>query len=376
MTSEPASHTIPPQSYPLDFGSIRGLVEYRFTLLDAYIDVSGMPTFITAREPVRDKFQELLRDLSNHGLMAKIRRASDKLVISVFPKPRLGRPRKALNVALFLATIGTVAFASFMYVSAVDPRLIPILFSGTSLQAQATILALSILGIVGLHETGHLVAVRYHKMDATLPYFFPAPPPVGTFGAVISLRGPPANRDQLFDLGFSGPLAGFLTTVTVAAFAVLTIPLITEQQTSALLSENLLSTVGWPHIPLLLNLLLDVKTVPAGQVPVLTSIALAVQVGALITFLNLLPVWQLDGGHISRATFGEKGHKYSAVVAFAVLLLSQYWGFALLLLVFMLASRRPLLGVEPLDDVSPLSRSRKALFASTLVMLALSFVII
>jgi len=376
VTSEPASHTIPPQSYPLDFGSIRGLVEYRFTLLDAYIDVSGMPTFITAREPVRDKFQELLRDLSNHGLMAKIRRASDKLVISVFPKPRLGRPRKALNVALFLATIGTVAFASFMYVSAVDPRLIPILFSGTSLQAQATILALSILGIVGLHETGHLVAVRYHKMDATLPYFFPAPPPVGTFGAVISLRGPPANRDQLFDLGFSGPLAGFLTTVTVAAFAVLTIPLITEQQTSALVSENLLSTVGWPHIPLLLNLLLDVKTVPAGQVPVLTSIALAVQVGALITFLNLLPVWQLDGGHISRATFGEKGHKYSAVVAFAVLLLSQYWGFALLLLVFMLASRRPLLGVEPLDDVSPLSRSRKALFASTLVMLALSFVII
>ena len=82
-----------------------------------------------------------------------------------------------------------------------------------------------------LHEIGHVLAVRHHKMDATLPYFVPAPPPFpfGTFGAVISLRGPPANRDQLFDLGLSGPIAGFLVTIAVAVLAFLIAPLIPEQ---------------------------------------------------------------------------------------------------------------------------------------------------
>jgi membrane-associated protease RseP (regulator of RpoE activity) len=98
-------------------------------------------------------------------------------------------------------------------------------------------------------------------------------------------------------------------------------------------------------------------------------------VGALITFLNILPVWQLDGGHIARATFGNQGHKIMALVGFGLLLLSGYWGFAVLLLVFMFISRRPLEGLEPLDDVSPLSRTRKALFAASLGMLVLSFVI-
>jgi len=107
----------------------------------------------------------------------------------------------------------------------------------------------------------------------------------------------------------------------------------------------------------------------------LTQVAFAAEVGALITFLNILPVWQLDGGHIARATFGSQGHRFTALVGFGVLFLAGYWGFALLLLVFMFISRRPLEGVEPLDDVSPLSNTRKALFALALGMLVLSFVI-
>ena len=383
MASEPATASpVGPVSYPaypLDFGSIRSLVEYRFTILDAYVDVSGMPTFVTAQEPIKEKFRELLSDLSNHALMAKIRKVSDKLVISVFPKPKLGKPRKRINLILFFATIGTVAFASHTLIFDVDPRLTVALFQNSNLATQVFVLALSILGIVVLHETGHVLAVRHHRMDATLPYFVPAPPPFpfGTFGAIISLRGPPANRDQLFDLGFSGPLAGFLATVGVAVFAILTAPLITEQEATKLVAANLLSSRPWPYVPLFLDLLgqLNLRTVPSGHVLVLTQLAFAAEVGALITFLNILPVWQLDGGHISRATFGEQGHRLTAVIGFGVLFLAGYWGFALLLLLFMFTSRRPLQGVEPLDDVSPLSKSRKALFALALVMLILTFVI-
>jgi len=368
-----------PPSFPVDFGSLRNMVEYRFTLKDAYVDVEGLPTFIVAQEPMKDKFRELLHDLANHNLMAKIRRVQDKLVISMFPKPSLGKPRKIINLVMFVATIFTVGIASSALIFDVDPRLTAALFAKSDLNIQVVILGASILGIVVLHELGHVVAVRHHGMDATLPYFVPAPPPFpfGTFGALISLRGPPANRDQLFDLGFSGPLAGFLATIGVGIFAFLTAPIIAEQEASSLIAANLLSSRPWPYTPLFLQLLgqLGLRTVPAGHVLVLTQIAFAAEVGALITFLNILPVWQLDGGHISRATFGNQGHKYAALVGFGVLFLAGYWGFALLLLLFMFISRRPLEGVEPLDDVSPLSTTRKLLFAVALGMLVLSFVI-
>jgi membrane-associated protease RseP (regulator of RpoE activity) len=365
--------------YPLDFGSIRSLIEFRFKLLDSYVDVTGAATFKVENEPVKDKFVELLRDLANHGMTAKVRRVSGELVISVVPKPKLGKPRKLINVALFVATVGTVSFASYLLIFAADSRLTAALFSGSNLYQQVLVLAVAIIGIVGLHELGHVIAARHHKLDATLPYFVPAPPPFpfGTFGAVISLRGPPSNRDQLFDLGISGPLAGFLATIVVAIFALLSAPLITQQDATRLIAANLLTERAWPYTPLIWELIgyLNLRTVPDGYVLVLTQIAFAAEVGALITFLNVLPVWQLDGGHISRATFGDRGHKVAAFVGFGILFFAGYYGFAFLLILFMLASRRPLQGVEPLDDVSPLSNSRKVLFLLTLVMLVLSFVI-
>jgi membrane-associated protease RseP (regulator of RpoE activity) len=143
------------------------------------------------------------------------------------------------------------------------------------------------------------------------------------------------------------------------------------------MTAGLLSARSWPYSPLFLDLLGEVgwRTVPQGYVMVLTQVAFASEVGALITFLNLLPVWQLDGGHISRAALGNQGHKLIALIGFGILFLAGYYGFAILLLFFMFASRRPLEGVEPLDDVSPLSLSRKILFALSLVMLVLTFVI-
>jgi membrane-associated protease RseP (regulator of RpoE activity) len=362
----------------LDFGSIRNMLEYRFTVLDAYVDVNGLPTFIVVNEPVRRKFQELLQDLRNHNLTARIQRVSDKLVVSVFPKPNLGKPRKLKNLILFFVTLGTVTFASYTLIFWADSRLMTALFSHGNLVAQVVLLTLSILGIIGIHEMGHVLAVRHHKMDATLPYFVPGLPPIGTFGAVISLRGPPGNRDQLFDLGISGPIAGFITTIFVAIFAYLTAPLLPDQQVQALVNANLLSASAWPNSPLLIDTLGEIgfRAVPAGHTLVLTQLAFAAQIGALITFLNLLPVWQLDGGHIARALFGTKGHKIVGIVSFAVLLLAGYWPFALLLIIVMVASRRPLEGLEPLDDVSPLSNSRRALSIMALVMLIFCFVII
>src|SRR3989449_9658246 len=95
----------------------------------------------------------------------------------------------------------------------IDPTANPYLKAG--------LFAGGLLSIIGLHEFGHKAAARHHKMDATLPYFVPGPPPIGTFGALISLKSPPANRDQLFDLGLSGPVVGFVVTIVIAALSVL-----------------------------------------------------------------------------------------------------------------------------------------------------------
>jgi Zn-dependent protease len=369
-------------TYPLDLGSITGMVEYRFMVLDRYVDVNGLATYIVMEEPMKQKFQELLRDLANHNLVATIRKVSNKLAISIFPKPNLKKPRRKINLILFLATIGSVFFASYVLNFIIAPQMMSAIFGSASLWPQVIILALSILGIIVLHEMGHVLVVRHHKMDATLPYFVPAPPPIGTFGAVISLRGPPGNRDQLFDLGFSGPIAGFLASIAVAIFAYLTAPIITDQQAAKLVAAGVLSISGWPSSPLFVEWLggLGLRSPPTGYTLVL--IIFAADFGALITFLNLLPVWQLDGGHIARATFGDRGHKIFALIGFGILILAgyfgsaNYYGFAVLLLVFMIFSRRPLEGVEPLDDVSPLSTTRKLLFVSSLAMLVLTFVIL
>jgi len=99
----------------------------------------------------------------------------------------------------------------------------------------------------------------------------------------------------------------------------------------------------------------------------------AAQIGALLTFLNIVPAWQLDGGHISRAVFGANGHRVASVVGLLLLFVSGYWTFGILILAFMFFSRRGFAGVEPLDDISPVSNSRKLLYFLALVMLVLTF---
>ena len=390
MTAQPSTTSTRGPAFPIDLGSIRSMIQFRFTLFDAYIDVNGLPTFVVGMEPVKHKFLELLLDLANHNLSAKIRNVSGKLVISVFPKPNLGQPRNQINLTLFLATIGTVLAASYVIMFNVpvlgftlfniDPKLAPVLFANVSRMGQVLILAIGIIGISGLHELGHVVAARHHKMNASLPYFIPVPPPspFGTFGAVISLRAPPKNRDQLFDLGFSGPLAGFLATVVLAIVMFLSAPIFSNEQIAPLIAAKLLVNTSWPNQPMLLDLLSEIGfgNAPAGYTAILPPFSLAVEFGALITFLNLLPVWQLDGGHVSRAVLGDKGHKIVALVAFAIMILVGAWVFAALLIGIMFLSRRPLEGLEPLDDISPLSNSRKALFGLSLVMLALSVFVI
>lgn len=215
---------------------------------------------------------------------------------------------------------------------------------------------------------------------ASKPYFIPGFPPFGTFGALISLKDPPTNKDELFDIGISGPIAGFSIVILVTLISVALGVVIPDEKAQILQEQNLIGALVWPNSPYLFEILsglvetLDLIVIPQGSTLVLANILFAAWVGCLITFLNLLPIWQLDGGHISRAVLGLKGHKYATIAGLGVLIVSGYWFFALLLVFLMTAGRRMPEAAEPLENISQLSKYRKAFYLVILLILILCFV--
>ena len=372
------------------------MVASEFQVKDAFLDPYGIPTVQVTREPAKEKFQRLLDQLRQQGLIAAIRGTTEGLTIKVFQKPQVRPSRKTINLGLFLATVVTVFIAGYYLWTAglfgsqvLQQTLIAIIDPLANPYLKAGLFAGGLLSIIGLHEFGHKAAARHHKMDATLPYFVPGPPPIGTFGALISLKSPPANRDQLFDLGLSGPVVGFVVTIAVAALSVLIgiVPSVGQLNqldawnttcAAQLGTQSCLSSIDFSLLgrqPLILIIVSQATGAIRPGVFFDSQLFFAAQIGALLTFLNIVPAWQLDGGHISRAVFGAGGHRVASVIGLALLFIAGYYPFGILVLAFMFFSRRGFAGVEPLDDISPVSNSRKLLYVLGLVMLVLTFAI-
>jgi membrane-associated protease RseP (regulator of RpoE activity) len=370
------------------------MVASEFQVKDAFLDPYGILTIQVTPEPAKEKFQRLLDQLRQQGLIAAIRGATDGLTIKVFQKPQVKPSLKTINLGLFLATVTTVFIAGYYLwttglfgTQVLQQQLIAIIDPKANPYLKAGLFTGGLLSVIGLHEFGHKAAARHHKMDATLPYFVPGPPPIGTFGALISLKSPPANRDQLFDLGLSGPVIGFIVTIAVAALSVFIGLLPTPSQLTQLDVWNTtcaaqlgvsscFSNIDFGLIgrqPLILIIISQITSMIRPGVLLDSQLFFAAQIGALLTFLNIVPAWQLDGGHISRAVFGPGGHKVASVIGLALLFLAGYYPFGLLVLAFMFFSRRGFAGVEPLDDISPVSNSRKLLYILALAMLVLTF---
>src|SRR5437870_11771020 len=336
------------------------MVATEFHVTDAFLDPYGIPTVHVTQEPAKEKFQRLLDQLRQQGLIAAIRGATDGLTIKVFQKPQVKPSRKTINLGLFLATVATVFVAGYylwtrgLFGSQVlQQQLIAIIDPTANPYLKAVLFAGGLLSIIGLHEFGHKAAARHHKMDATLPYFVPGPPPIGTFGALISLKSPPANRDQLFDLGLSGPVIGFVVTIAVAVLSVLIGFLPNASQATQLDTWNgtcaaqlgvssCFSNIDFGLIarqPLILIIISQTTSMIRPGVLLDSQLFFAAQIGALLTFLNIVPAWQLDGGHISWAVFGPGGHSSASVLGTALFVLVGFYPVGVLVVVFMLLSR-------------------------------------
>ena len=196
------------------------------------------------------------------------------------PRPA-PRPRYWLHLLLFLVTLGTT-----------------FLVYGAGYAGCVVLILLS-------HEMGHYLTCRYYRVEASLPYFLPGPPLIslGTFGAVIRIRAPFPTRTACFDIGAAGPLAGMVVAVPILIWGILTSPIGTVEGHPGLLLGA----------PLLMNgltaLLRD--PIPEGHHLIVNGPAFAGWVGLLVTFLNLLPAGQLDGGHCLYALFPRHHRRLS-----------------------------------------------------------------
>jgi membrane-associated protease RseP (regulator of RpoE activity) len=227
-----------------------------------------------------------------------------------------------------------------------------------------------VLAILGAHEMGHYLACRYYGIPATLPFFIPAPPIfVGSFGAVIRIKGRIPDRKALFDVAAAGPLAGF-----VIAFPLMVIGLLTAETVPAGTPEPGTMYLGSPAFGYLLDLLW-----PSDSSPQVNSLIGAGWVGMLVTSLNLFPVGQLDGGHAAYAV-SRRLHRLLARMSIgALLVLMLYQGYYLkqapaytvwFIIVLWMRDRHPSL----LDETRPLDMGRRLVAVLLLLIFLMSFI--
>lgn len=302
--------------------------------------------------------------------------------------PSVPRQRKfpTLNLVLFLLTIAaTIAVGAEMAVGGtwIEP---PTSAWGT-IRAGLPF-SLSLLVILVAHEMGHFVAARYHRVDASWPFFIPFPWGVGTLGAVIRMRGRIPTRNALIDIGASGPLAGAIVAVPVLLYG-LSLSRIDEIPVEPnLLFGNLsilhLVRSWWLHLPPyafgssmepqpLLYVLLKraVFAVQGHQDVFVHPIAFAGVIGLFVTALNLMPVGQLDGGHVAYAVFGRKARRIGQ--AFAVLMFAMaIFSSATWLLWVLLVGRFVGFNHPPVEREEPLSPARRAVVVATLILFVLT----
>ncbi|HJT70834.1 MAG TPA: site-2 protease family protein [Terriglobales bacterium] len=230
--------------------------------------------------------------------------------------------------------------------------------------------SIGLMAILGIHELGHYFTARRNGIRVTPPFFVPVPFALGTFGAFIQMRSPTENRRALFDVAVAGPLAGLVVAIP-ALFIGLKSSTVLPGDAATALGHMGGTSVGSSLLFALLSKLSLGDALQYGHVLRLSPLAFAGWLGLFVTALNLLPVGQLDGGHIAHAVFGRRvGDTIGTVAMWSLLLLAIFvWpGLTLwAVIVFFLAGRT----VPPLNDLTPLTPGRRWLGYAAFVILAL-----
>lgn len=294
------------------------------------------------------------------------------------PRPQsfFAKNRVWLNVLLFVVTVFTTFFIGFSWsmnyvyadriIQDVKFSITPEMMMNPQIIFLSMLYAIALIGVLLGHELGHFLTCRYYKIDATLPYFIPAPTLIGTLGAFIKIKSPITQKRQLFDIGIAGPLTGFILSVPTLIYGLSlskVVPSIPREE-SIIFGEPLLLKIAGSMI---------FKGVSADFDVILHPVAFAGWVGILVTALNLFPIGQLDGGHIFYALVGQRAKKFYGWILAAFIIMGVFFWigwFIWVLLISVLGLKHP----HIIDEDVPLSPRRKFLVFVVLIIFVLSFI--
>ena len=273
--------------------------------------------------------------------------------------PAAPRPNYHTHILLFLMTFVTTIVAGMIWEGLHPINQMNQFYRGLPY-------ALTLLGILLFHEMGHYLTARYYGMDVTLPYFIPAPPPlfIGTFGAFIRMKSPAQHRRALLNVGAAGPIAGFCLALPAMVYAYSTASVVPMPPHSTGLSFG---------EPLLLQIIgrIVLGPIQEGYVVQISGVGIAAWFGIFVTVLNLLPMGQLDGGHIVYAILGPYARYISwAVVGMLMVLGFFFLGWFLWALLGWLTSLRP---QTVIDAQAPLDRRSLVVAGVALTIFVLCF---
>ncbi|MCD6501073.1 site-2 protease family protein [bacterium] len=265
-----------------------------------------------------------------------------------------------VHFLLFVLTIGTTTLAGAMMTGESPAFTARFILGGLPF-------SIALLSILGIHELGHYFASRYHGVSATLPYFIPFPTIIGTFGAFIKIKSAIPDRKSLFDIGFAGPAAGFVVAVPLLIVGLM----LSKVSPTPLAGAEGQFQLGNSILVWLFGKII-IGNVPETAQVMLHPVAFAAWIGLWVTSINLLPIGQLDGGHISYAALGPKAFKVARWAWIALLPLTLLWpGWMIwaLLILFLIKLRHP----PTIYDWIPLDRRRRRLSIVALLILILTF---
>lgn len=306
-----------------------------------------------------DCFDDLRTRFEQHGFTPMIRHDADRIALIGMPVVfKSTRSNWQINLLMLILTV-----ASTLWVGAGGPSTL------SETLENGWPFSLSIMLILGAHELGHYFAARYHKVPVTLPYFIPMPLSIiGTMGAFIRLKSPVKNRRALLDVGVAGPIAGMVFALPILIYGLSISEVGPLPQFGAYILEGNSILYG------LLKVMIFGQFLPSGGIDVqLSSVAWAGWVGLLVTSLNLIPVGQLDGGHIAYVLLGKRAKQLFWPIIAGLLTLAYFaeattWYVWVMMLYFLGQTH-----AVPLDDVTELDPKRRAVAIFALIMFLLIF---
>lgn len=357
---------------------VRAAVADLFSIRDAERDIPGQPEVIHLRgylnlpsDEAYPQLAERLRKIDHtvslhHDPNSKL----DELLVMPGLMPQTEKPNLRIHALLFVATVLTTLYVGAGMSEARPPDDLwwPLFHFW-----QGWPFSLSLMAILLAHELGHYFTGRHYRVPVSLPYFIPLPLPeflgnvLGTLGAVITMKARITDRRAMLDIGAAGPLIGLVVAVPVLllGLSLSEVQPITTDQPYMLEGNSLLY--------LLLKYAVFGLWLPGGGLDVfIHPVAFAGWAGLLVTSLNLIPVGQLDGGHVLYSLLGNRAQllTWPIIIALAVLGLVAWPGWFLWAgLVFLFGQRHP----GPLDNVTPLDTRRKIVAVAVLAVFVLTF---